>query len=384
MRASRIATAVVAVLVIVAVALFVARTVPRPDGARATSPGKPASGSVAADWYDLFFTQPLIPDRKELHHGGLDERLVAMMDEATISLDVADYDFDLENVALAMAKALARGVRVRMVTDTDTLEDRNNQEIQHALQIVREAGIGIVGDNRQPIMHHKFVVKDGAEVWTGSWNFTDGDTYRLNNNSIRIRSPQLAANFSAEFEKMFVKHEFGPSKSPGDPNPTITVGGATIEMYFSPRDRPARPLAARIRAATKSVHFLAFSFTHDDLGQAVMERQKAGVEVVGVFEKTGSETAASEYPKMKAAGLEVYQDGSPYVMHHKVFVLDGRTTAFGSFNFSSNADRDNDENLLIVDDPGLATQFEAEFQRMVALAKQPAPRRASTPDARPR
>ena len=26
---------------------------------------------------------------------------------------------------------------------------------------------------------------------------------------------------------------------------------------------------------------------------------------------------------MKQAGLDVYQDGNPYVMHHKVFVLDG-------------------------------------------------------------
>jgi phosphatidylserine/phosphatidylglycerophosphate/cardiolipin synthase-like enzyme len=228
------------------------------------------------------------------------------------------------------------------------------------------------------------MVVDGEWVWTGSWNWTVGDTYRLNNNAIRIRSPQLAANYAAEFEKMFTNRQFGPSKAPGVPNPKITIGGATIETYFAPQDHPARPLAARIRAATKSVHFLAFSFTHDDLGQAVMERQKAGLDVVGVFEKTGSETAASEYPKLKAAGLEVYQDGSPYVMHHKVFVIDGRTTAFGSFNFSSNADRDNDENLLIVDDPGLAAQFEAEFQRMLALAKQPAPKRASTPDARPR
>ena len=44
-------------------------------------------------------------------------------------------------------------------------------------------------------------------------------------------------------------------------------------------------------------------------------------------------------------------------MHHKVFVVDDRYTVFGSFNFSDNADRSNDENLLIVDDPGFAQAF---------------------------
>jgi phosphatidylserine/phosphatidylglycerophosphate/cardiolipin synthase-like enzyme len=60
-----------------------------------------------------------------------------------------------------------------------------------------------VGDNRQPIMHNKFTVVDQAVVQTGSWNYTDGDTYHLNNNMIVISSKELAANYTAEFNKMF-------------------------------------------------------------------------------------------------------------------------------------------------------------------------------------
>ena len=58
-------------------------------------------------------------------------------------------------------------------------------------------------------------------------------------------------------------------------------------------------------------------------------------------------------------------------MHHKVIIIDGRTVIFGSFNFTSNADKDNDENLLIVDDPALAKAFEAEFQRVREVALHP-------------
>jgi phosphatidylserine/phosphatidylglycerophosphate/cardiolipin synthase-like enzyme len=42
---------------------------------------------------------------------------------------------------------------------------------------------------------------------------------------------------------------------------------------------------------------------------------------------------------------------------------------FGSFNFSDNADKENDENLLIVDDENLARAFKTEYDRVLAVAK---------------
>jgi phosphatidylserine/phosphatidylglycerophosphate/cardiolipin synthase-like enzyme len=347
-------------------------------------PGPPPTAGGRADWYEIYFTDPKYPDRPENHHGGIDEKFVAFLDSAQRSLDLAIYDFDLENAADALARAKSRGVTVRMVMDSDTLDNTKDQEIVRAVGKVKQAGIPIVGDNRQPIMHDKFVVRDGEEVWTGSWNFTTGDTYRLNNNAVRIRSPELADNYAAEFRKMFEARQFGPSKPKGVPHPVITIDGARIETYFSAQDNVASHVADRIRQAQHSIRFLAFSFTEDTIGQAVIQREQAGVSVSGVFERTGSQTRFSEYGKMKQAGLDVYQDGNPYTMHHKVFVIDDRTTLFGSFNFSDNANRDNDENLLIVDDPGFAQAFSQEFERVLAVAKNPAPARATPNRERPR
>jgi phosphatidylserine/phosphatidylglycerophosphate/cardiolipin synthase-like enzyme len=58
-------------------------------------------------------------------------------------------------------------------------------------------------------------------------------------------------------------------------------------------------------------------------------------------------------------------------MHHKVIVVDDHLVMFGSFNFSDNAAEDNDENLLLVDDPVFANAFTAEVNRMVTLAQNP-------------
>lgn len=332
------------------------------------------SGTLRAydgGWYQLYFTNPRAPNEPKEHVGGIDERLVAFLNTATKTIDMAIYDFDLERVAGALAAAAGRGVRVRMVTDSDTLAN-DDAAIRHAFAIVRRAGIPIVEDGGQGLMHNKFVIVDGAAVWTGSWNFTDGDTYRLNNNAIIIPSLELARNYTIEFEQLFIQQQFGAAKRIGLGDPVITVGGARIENYFAPQNQVSEQIIARLKLARTSIHFMAFSFTSDTIGKAVRTMEKAGVQVSGVFETTGSETLFSEYGKFRKLKLDVLQDGNPYVMHHKVFIIDSQTVIFGSFNFTNNADKDNDENLLIIDDPALALAFEAEFQRVYAQAQQKA------------
>ena len=328
------------------------------------------AGVAPASNWQLFFTTPRYPDLPAYHNGGLDERLVAFINTADTTVDIAIYDFDLENVAQALADAKARGVRVRMVTDTDTVTN-DDEAIQATFAIVKKARIPVVEDDRGPIMHNKFVVVDNEAVLTGSWNFTDGDTYRLNNHAIILESAELATNYTTEFEKMFVARTFGPNKTPGVPHPRLTLNGAPAENYFAAEDDVADKILPHLQAAKRSIDFMAFSFTSDEIGAAVRERGAAGVTVRGVFETTGSQTQYSEFKPMQAAGLEVYTDGSPYVMHHKVFIIDGETVIFGSYNFSDNADTQNDENLLIIRDENLAQQFTAEFERMRNIARNP-------------
>jgi phosphatidylserine/phosphatidylglycerophosphate/cardiolipin synthase-like enzyme len=326
--------------------------------------------TTSGAWYELAFTGPTFPDVPKNDGGGLDEMLTGLVKRAQRTIDLAVYDFDLQNVAQAMADAARRGVRVRTVFDSDTLAKTKDHPIQTALATLRNADIAIVEDGRRAIMHHKFVVVDGEWVLTGSWNFTSGDTYRLNNNAIVIQSRALAANYTAEMDKMS-HHQFGGSKAAGTPNPSITLVGAHLENYFCPKDNCAVQVIRWVGAARQQIHFMAFSFTHDGIGDVMLDRSRNGVAVAGVFEKYGSETTASEFTRMKQAGLDVVQDGNPWSMHHKVIILDRHVTIFGSFNFSAAADRVNDENLLIIDDPGLAAAFEAEYDQVRAVALRP-------------
>ena len=323
---------------------------------------------LTGSWYQLHFTAPKYPDKEADHRGGLDEKLTAFINMAQSSVDMAIYQLDLRNVTQAMLDAKKRGAKVRVVTGIDILNDPKENP---SFKQMEAAGIPVVVGNPNAIMHDKFVVVDGQAVWTGSWNFTTNDTYRYNNNGILIQSPELARNYTVTFEKMFKDGKFGPQRKPGGTTPKLTIGGVTVENYFAPEDKVAEKIIARLKQAQQTIDFMAFSFTDDDIGNAVMDRAKAGVKVRGVFETTSSETKFSEYGRMKDAKLDVWQDGNPYLMHHKVFIVDGQTAIFGSFNFTQNADSENDENLLIVDDAGLAQAFTAEFGRVYEQAKNP-------------
>lgn len=343
-------------------------------GLASASPGTTALVSTPGNspgWYQLFFTRPIYPDTPAKRGDApVVDRFVELLNSAQSSIDLAIYQFDLPTATQALVEAKKRGVQVRMVTDTDSLT-ASDADMSKAYSSLKAAGIPIVADGRSAIMHDKFAIVDGRWLWTGSWNFTMGDTYRLNNNAILIDSPQLAANYENEFKQMFTLGEFGPAKTQGAVNPVLDINGTRVQNYFSPQDKIESKLVSLVSSAKQSIYFMAFQFTEADLGSAMAARAQAGVTVSGVFETTGSQTQFSQYGKLKKLGLPVYQDGNPYLMHHKVIIVDEKTVVLGSYNFSSSAEKSNDENILIIDDPTLAASFLEEFNYVRGVALNP-------------
>jgi phosphatidylserine/phosphatidylglycerophosphate/cardiolipin synthase-like enzyme len=323
----------------------------------ATEYVSPIISSVSGDWYDLYFTSPSYPDRPENRPAEVPiiEGLVSAINSAKETLDIAIYELNLPEIGEAVLAAQRRGVMVRLVTDSD--------EIDHLEVLIdlNKNGIPMVGDQREAIMHNKFVVVDKQAVWTGSWNFTPNGTYRNNNNAIYIKSPELAELYHQEFEELY-NGEFGP-RSPSNPTKQVLLNDTMIEVCFAPEDNCGNRLIALVNQAQSSIHVMAFSFTHDGIGEAIVARGNAGVEVRAVFERRSSDTEHSELGRLQKAGFDVVTDGNPYTYHHKVIVVDGQTVALGSFNFSENADSSNDENILIIDNPKIATEYIKEFER---------------------
>ncbi len=321
---------------------------------------KPAETAVALDGLEVYFIDPGARDAAR-HRGGPDWELAAAMDSAQQSIDVAIYSLNLWSIRDALISAHRRGVRVRVVTESDNILGPEIAEI-------KRAGIPVIGDRRETLMHDKFVVIDRQEVWTGSMNLTVGSVYDDNNNLLRMRSTPVASEFTRQFDEMFVEDRFGPLSLMGAPHGRLPVGATSVDVLFAPEDRVAARLTDLIRGASSSIDFLAYTFTADGLADAMLERARTGVRVRGVFERDMAESLGSEFPRLLQAGVEVRVDGNWGLMHHKVLVIDEGTVVTGSYNFTRSAEEGNDETVVLLDDPSIARQYLQEFERMYAAA----------------
>ncbi len=338
------------------------RAFTEPSGVPSPSPTVnlwPAMKAYEGPFWSAYFTLPERPESQE-GYGGPDQILAQVIGLARQEVLAAVYALDSYRILDALRDAARSGATVRVVL---------GQVEPQTIAALEEAGIPVVvAPQDGGYMHHKFLVVDQSEVWTGSMNFTFAGAYRHNNHLVRLFSSRLAANYTREFDEMFRLRVFGRGSSFPTPYPQVEVQGILVETYFLPEEAALPRLVALTREAREEVLFLAFSFTSDDLAEAMLERHHAGVRIRGVMEaeQVGQ---GSEYHRLREAGVDVRLDGNPEAMHHKVLVWDRRIVAFGSYNFSQRAETVNDENLLIIHDPALAAAFVQEFERLYAQAR---------------
>lgn len=312
-------------------------------------------------FFELYFTDPANPASKQ-QTGGIEQALIASIDAARLSVDVAIYSLSLRELGNALLRARDRGVAVRVVMESDNRE-------RSLPQTLIEAGIPILGDRREGLMHDKFVVIDRSEVWTGSMNFTSDGAYNDNNNLIHIRSVKVAENFLTEFEEMYTDDLFGPDSLAATPNPSVTVDGVQVETYFSPDDGVASRILELLQGAQESVYFLAYSFTSDPIAQVLRDKHSAGLTVQGVMDDSQIQSnQGTEYDSFLQAGMDVRRDGNKGLMHHKVIIIDRSIVITGSYNFTGSAEDRNDENVVIFFSPDIARWFLAEFNRVFDAA----------------
>ncbi len=319
---------------------------------------QPVPSTTQGEWYQLYFTRPA-PDSTYP-----EAFIVQAMDSATERIWIASFDFDLDGLTQALIRAHQRGVDVRLIVDTD---NSGLPQIQQLLQ----AKVPVQDDlNRNAFMHNKFIVVDEEEAWFGSMNLTSNDVRRNNNNFMRVFSLQLNEDFATEFTEMW-GGQFGPRSPANTPYPLLAFnnGQSNLDLYFSPEDDPRDRVIEQVENAKSEIRFLAFSYTDDEIANAMIAAHRRNVSIAGVMETFQSDSTGSEFQPLRDQNIDVRRDGNGGVMHHKVIIIDRRIVIFGSYNFTASAYRDNDETLVIVEDPQVAAQFLEEWQRVWAQAK---------------
>jgi phosphatidylserine/phosphatidylglycerophosphate/cardiolipin synthase-like enzyme len=313
------------------------------------------------------------------------QKLAAFIGGAGRTLEIAVYDFDLrpetaKPVVEALEGAAGRGVAVRLAYNVDhgapipvPPPPRTDPDTVETLSVPTAAIPGI-----PDLMHHKYVVRDGTSVWSGSTNWTDDSWSREENVIAVIESRDIASAFGADFDQLWRTRSVNGDGATAPRR--IDVGGREVQAWFCPSF--GRPLSHRIARAIgdarRRVRIASPVITSGPILGTLAEVAADGdVDVAGVVDGTQIEEVygqwrAKEGTRWKLASLaQVLREGdfagkrsTPYApgsvhdyMHAKVTVADD-VSFLGSFNLSHSGEL-NAENVLEIADPALSERLAA-------------------------
>jgi phosphatidylserine/phosphatidylglycerophosphate/cardiolipin synthase-like enzyme len=301
------------------------------------------------------------------------------------TLDLAQYDFHLGEetagvVGGAIRDAAARGVRIRFLYNVDhrspiPVPPPPEPDVQLIATLPVE-GKAIAGV--PDLMHHKYVVRDGAAVWTGSANWTDESWSRQENVLTVVESTALAERFTANFEALWKTGSV--EKSGYESTDPIQLGSTTVRPWFCPGhgEDLSHRYAHLIGCARRRVRICSPVLTaapvlatlaqlvtdgRDHIAGLVDLTQIQGV----VYQWHNNGNASWKLPLLRTALSRGFSGKSsvPWepqgslhnFMHAKVTVADD-TVLLGSFNLSHSGEQ-NAENVLEIHDAALADRLAA-------------------------
>jgi phosphatidylserine/phosphatidylglycerophosphate/cardiolipin synthase-like enzyme len=314
------------------------------------------------------------------------KQAAAFIDGAAKTLDLAMYDLRLDGEADtvvhdALTNAKARGVTIRVAFNVDhpgpiAVPPPPTSKLEDIQALpVESRGIAGVPD----LMHHKYVIRDGAAVWTGSLNWTNDSWTRQENVVVRVGSTDLAYAFTLDFEQLWTT---GIVENSGevDPRPT-TVDGVPIQPWFTPGhgDDLSHRIAKRLAQSRRRIRIASPVLTSGPILATMAEIAGRGaVDVAGVVDQTQvtevfhqwreNGVSAWKIPLLQTVLQKLSFSGKPSTpwspsggvhdfMHAKCVVADN-IVFIGSFNLSRSGEK-NAENVLEIESAPIADQLAA-------------------------
>jgi phosphatidylserine/phosphatidylglycerophosphate/cardiolipin synthase-like enzyme len=322
--------------------------------------------------------------------------LAAFLDGATKTLDVAIYDLRLEQspgdtVFAAFTAALKRGVTVRLMFNQD-----HDQPIPvpappqidwRFVDRLKSIGVQIKPVSGVPdLMHHKYVVRDGATVLTGSTNWTNDSWNREENVMFTIASPDVAGDYAQNFAGLWERPVVATSGQISSPWSAL-ADGTRLRPYFCPGRslKLVHAMSRSLASAQKRIRICSPVLTSGPiLGTLAEIVQKPGLDLAGVYDATEMEEVQRQWSENGVSSWKIAtfhsivaavrfgaKHSTPYsptsvhdFMHAKILVADDYVYA-GSFNLSHSGEQ-NAENVVQFESAALADICVAFIDRVAA------------------
>jgi len=340
----------------------------------------------------------------------ISKQLIRAIDASQVSIDLAIHGLGLRDLAAALVRAKARGVRVRIIMNqTHIFPEKQRDQRTPEVQLLMDMGFEMLmlrGGDMHGVMHNKIAIFDGMILETGSYNWTHAaDAWHWENAMFHAEQARVDA-FRAYWNWMWSVSSRVPRKAPPLPERLPEGAPARPSIPGAPQD-PSRPvlfngqsfpgqafspagvtshLVRAIDASRTSIDLANFSFTSEELRDALERAKIRGVKIRIVFDAFQYKFL-SEMHWFADNGFDVLlsngKNGEKGVMHDKFAIFDGALVETGSFNWTRNAEKNNYENAMFLDAPDDAAAFTAAFNRIRDQAWAPEPGDHAGPHAAP-
>ncbi|CAI2378006.1 unnamed protein product [Moneuplotes crassus] len=139
------------------------------------------------------------------------------------------------------------------------------------------------------------------------------------------------------------------------------------ETLFFPSEDNVQTLCEYIMTAKRNLRICVFTLTNNDIARAVLNRHNEGVKVQMISDDECAKAKGSDIEYLASKGIDIRTDNSERNhMHNKFCIIDNDVLLTGSFNWTVQAGKGNQENILITDQPFYIHEYKEEFKRLWA------------------
>lgn len=310
--------------------------------------------------------------------------------DETLTLDFFAYDLNEPDVVGLLERI---GGRLRAIID-DSGEHKpdTSAESQAAERLAASAGPdNIKRMHFKGLQHNKVLIAkrngEAVRVLFGSTNFSFRGIYIQANNALVFRAPEPAALFEQVFDLAFTSPKTFASDPISKQWHLVNIDGKPpVHLCFSPHtdsDLSLSPLGAAIDQATSSVLFcIAFlnQAKSGALREAIDRLTEKNVFSYGISDHVGGLQVQKPDGTIGIVDFEFLAKHTPEPFksewsggegiheHHKFVVTDFNLPTAkvftGSSNLSVSGEKKNGDNLVMIEDPKVATSFAIEALRI--------------------
>ncbi len=310
---------------------------------------------------EMYFINPnLYPLPSKRARTNLAQAIIYNINNSKTSIDAALYGLEGQDEILqALIKAKERGVRVRIVTDSNPCGDDTYLDT-YKLRKYFDAK----DDNSPFIMHNKFFIFDSQKLLTTSANISSTGTGGYNSNTaVLINSAVVASIYLKEFEQMY-QGLFHKSKTKNELVDFKLDKNTSLSVYFAPVSDILTPVVNEINLAKREILVSAFYLTHREIISALIAAKARNVDVVVTMDALGAYKFKERINWLKQANIKVKTENWGGKNHQKNILIDNCIFISGSANFSKNAVIKNDENLFILKNCTLGNAYKKYYYKL--------------------